>query len=455
MTTSATEPPEPDGLMTITTGTGQWRIGHHRASGSYHAAFHHAASGRPVWRARADSSWALESEIGIALPLAAHTALAVTDTGGPPSSPATSARSTPPAGSRPARHHRMRFAGTEDTYGRIMHDHPPIYTWTDGPYRLEILGVTEIRSVRGPARRFAPDGSFMRHPIGRMDATLYAYRISHHDQIILTRANLAVRSPMPVPGSLLTPMAVVGLRADTPRTPYQRRWAAEHGETLTRLTRLPHHPLPPGTRVRVELAARQRGATGTVVRAVHDPNGRLTAYTWRPHAWDQPGHRFADQPDEHLTSPVDDVQATLDSPERPGFPAYRARVATIDHKEISSGTVLRTRLDNDQRLEMEIQPDQPDHEPVWLPERDVTVTAGALWSTVADLTAARAHAGLPLLPNEPLLAVRDFAVTSSGFGHRFVVTATVPTELQDPVLNPADPPAGPTVAPPSAPPPGL
>jgi len=58
-------------------------------------------------------------------------------------------------------------------------------------------------------------------------------------------------------------------------------------------------------------------------------------------------------------------------------------------------------------MRCEIQPDTPGSEPVWMAEKNLVIVSTALWTTVEEVTAARAEAGLELLPDEPLFAIRD------------------------------------------------
>jgi len=71
----------------------------------------------------------------------AHHYLAQAKTVLAPFGPSPEIGGKPPAGSHAARHHQMRFRTPKSTYGRIMHTHPPDYTWTNGTYRVDIVGI--------------------------------------------------------------------------------------------------------------------------------------------------------------------------------------------------------------------------------------------------------------------------------------------------------------------------
>jgi len=433
---------EPDTPLTISGDAGSWRFDHDGQTGLYAATFQPAAVGGAVrgqeWSTRTFSSWALEAEIGFPLPVAAHHYLTQATTVSSPFGPGSEIGGRPPAGSRAARHHQMRFGGHDSTYGRTMHTHPPDYTWANGAYRIDILEIAQTAWLRPPSP--SPDGEDAdgRSLPEEVEMVTYAYRLSYEGRVISARADFAVPRDLPLSGTLLVKIAAERFLRDDPRTQRETEWFAAHTDSLRRLTSLPFDPYPPGTRVRVQVGGYRAPATGTVVDAHYDPEGKLTHYSWRPDHFDQPGHRFADQPNRVVISDEPNVVSTLDPPDLDTrLLAYGARVATIDDPTIEGGTVLRTQAYGDgHALLCEVQPDTPGSAPVWRAEGDLTVLAGALYSTAEELIAARARDGLPLMPGEPLLAVRTMSATYPNAAGIPTALPGMSTGLRDPLLAP-------------------
>lgn len=463
--------------LTIWTDHGSWLFDHDQRAGVYAATF------RPLtmnwfdyddyeeWEVRADSSWALEAQVGFPLPLIAHAHLTRTDVPIPLvdlDRPAS--LQPPPWGSHPARHSFMIFGDRSGTYGRIMHEDPPLYTWSRGPYRIDILGVAEGSTVRFPVPGAAEVES------AEVTAAFYAYRLSYEGRVICARADVAVDTALEITGSVLVEMAVETLRERPPGL-WPAVFSREHVDALRRLTHLPSGPYPPGTRVRVYVGDYRPDprVAGTVVEVIRDAAGRPTGYAWRPDCFDQTAHPFADRPAQVVISQLSDVAATLDGPAPlNGLPSYRSRVVAIDDRHIAGGRLLRTRLDHEERvLRYEIQPDTPGSGPVWMSQKDLLIVSSALWTTVEEAVGARAEAGLELLPDEPLFAIRDVGIAVRG-PDGTLVARTVATGMADPLLDPAaiqpsarfqlavrplpsadltDPPPAPP--PPAAPPPAL
>jgi hypothetical protein len=387
----------------ITAAGGHWRILGIASGAAYAAGFFPddpvtapTPATAPVWQTRASDPSVLERHCGFPLPLSAHVDLRKSASADPVSPGWPADPTPPPARSRPARHDQVLIAGRTTTYGRWLHDEPPV-SWDDGTYRIDTVGVV----AREPGT-------------GRLHV---AYRILHHDRVVLAHADLIVPADSRVGFDAAIRLARDRALTSRELSAAERGWLGAHHRELTARTGPPPSPYPPGTRVLVDVGDYREAATGRIVRACLDSAGRLTGYLWRPDVYDHAGHPYQDQSHRWLHSAARDVTPTL-RPADPG-PAdllgYGARVRAIDHPGLDTGTVLRLSPSGPEHgMICQVQPDHdPDAEPVLLDEGDVELIAGHAWPTVTRLIAARDDAGLPLEPAEALITLRELAMVST------------------------------------------
>lgn len=426
--------------VTISGDAGRWDL--HHGPALYWAEFHPAGSSvaRGVWAASAQTSWELEGRIGAPLTRTVHAYLQVTQTSAvdrrvEPVQP-------PPPDARPAYRDTLTISKLRDSYGAALRATRIPARWADGPYRAEIVGPIALRS-----------DTFEQ---------LFAYRLWHDDQVVLSYPGVALPVSQPVDAFVLREAAIRMVAEAVDAPPHERRWLERHGTDLVARMTPPAAPFPPGTRVVVDVGAYREPASGTVVAAVHDDEGALTGYHWRPDGYDLPGHAYRDQPGHVLYSRNAHVQATrVILGEAEGLLALGAEVTVLDHPDIAGGTVRRVALGPGRSLRCEVDPGSGG-KPVWLPETEIELRVGAAWPHVAALHAARAASGVPFAANEIMATGDAVAMRVERAGNVRLLTQRLPAADLDPILAPHvrqpaalfEVPAAPT-APPGPPPPAL
>jgi hypothetical protein len=406
----------PEAPVEISAGGGVWRLLRHAPSRTLRAEYHPATIvTSPVWATVAGDSWRLEQRLSFVLPLAVHRHLTDADTD-TAALPPRAADSPPPAGSRPARFDRVRVDGHDSSYGRLLHEAPPVHTWAADGFRIDIITVVDHARLDG------------------RDIFALAYRLLHDDRVIAAGGDLPVTGD-PIPRSVLVRYTADVIATTRAGEPDIGAWLERHGGPLRRLTALPAHPLPAGTAVTINVGAYREKTTGTVVRPVHDEHGQLQGYLTRPHVWDRPGHALRRQADRVLFSAPETVAPVLIPPDPAGHLAFGARVASIDHARVATGTLLRL-LAKGNWLLCQIRPDGPNPTPVWLDHRNIELIAGALWPSVEALVDARYNAGLPIMPGERLLAAREQSTASIDRARTIWMTFPQPAGPPDPLLEP-------------------
>lgn len=399
---------------------GRWELHHGRES--YRAEFHprRNAGARPApWAASAVVSWELEGLIGAALPLPVHAYLdGVTTTR---DSRWVAADHPPPALARPERPNTVTIGTWRGTYGRLLHASPVEASWTQGPYRADLIGA-----------------------VGIIDEQAYlAHRIWHHDRVVHASTGLLVPFDTPVSARDALTAAISGAVASSITDPErllpgEQAWLAEHGLRMLSYMAPSGPPYPPGRRIVVDVGDYRGLAGGIVVDMIMKPDGTVTGYHWRPDAYDLPGHPYRDQPGRVLVSTAERVATDLFVPDEPDARlTYGARITTIDHPTVRSGTVLRGICHADGTLSYQIQPDRPAHGTLWLHDSDLETVTGAAWPTVSDLLAARrAAGGPPLTENELIVSVRETAAVNRGPAGELVLEEPMTIDSPDPLLDP-------------------
>ncbi len=382
---------------------GQWHL--YRASPSadrVFAEFRATAEGDAMVYGVQDDFWSVEQQLGFVLPDAAWMAL----------HRAAPLRATPETDLlpldlpvevyTPTRANRVHIAGEPaTTYGRLLHADPPSRRWDHGPFRVEILADSAPGLPDGPAGSYA------------------AYRLWHDGRIVFAGANLPLTTAEPFSDDALREIAAhPALTDQTGRTPTIRQrdfLAREHMALISALA--PPPPLyPPGTRVHVRATTRSVTAAGVILGVVLDRDG-VAHYTWRPDVYDLPGHpRQARRPNHALVAPFDHVSPSLeepdtavDGPNGPALLTYGARVRSIDHPDLDTGTVLRLLLSDDTPV-YEIRPDGAASSTIRLPIDDVVPLAGTAWPTVDAVLDARDSDDVPLVPDEAIVTLREMTV---------------------------------------------
>lgn len=417
--------------LTITGERYRWELHHHEASDLYGAVLrplrdHEVGPhryGDPIWSVTAYYSSDLEVLCGFGLPASGHRYLRDSDTPGAPRDQPPIGPAPLPGDCQPQRFDRVTIGSTVSTYGRWHHDDPNLVEWREGDYGIDILG---------------PAG-----PAGYPGVTAIAYRVWHAGRIVAARANLGVpdRDATLPDWARRDDTVRAAVNAVTPElfgTPAaQREWMAGHGGALTGLVARPQPPYPPGCRVEVALGGYQRTTTGEIVAAVTTPGGELLGYRWRPHQYELPGHPYQGQADRDVFSRAGMVSPTLRSPDRAAgtLVAFGARVVTIDHPTVASGTVIHDMAWGGSRW-LRIQPDEPGSPRVWLTRAEVTCVSGSAWQTVAALCRAREAEGISLQPGEVLATTTEIARVGVSGGRPVVGPVTRWDELDDPLLAP-------------------
>jgi hypothetical protein len=329
----------------------------------------------------------------------------------------------------PRRHNRVYTPQNGPrTYGWLLHAAPPIRSWENHRYRLEILGA-DIRH--------GPDGQ----------ATLGAYRVWAGGRIILAGDDLDLTSMDPTSDDALRRLAQQCLSWERAARGYTARQTAFLQHDLADLQAAlatPAAPYPPGTRIHARGTQDATAALGTVVATAHDNAGNLH-YLWRPDVYDLPGHPFRDHHIDHtLASPDHLVEPTLRGPDTATHGpnaafvlTYGSRIRTIDHPHIDQGTVLRVHIARDE-LTYEIRPDG-DTDTVRIPALDVEPIAGTAWPTIDAILDARTAAGIPLADDEILVALREVTTTSQGPSGPVVDAPSRPIDSFDVTLDPHAP----------------
>jgi hypothetical protein len=407
--------------VVIVGAAGHWEL--HHGPSMYRAEFHPRGShrARPApWAASAVVSWELEGLIGVALPPPVHAYLDRVTTSEErgwfaPDGP-------PPAAARPARPDTITVGEWRGSYGRLLHASPVEESWAEGPYRVDLVGA-----------------------VGVLDGQAYlAHRVWHHGRVVHASTGLLVPLDMPVHlGDTLT-AAVAGAVARAIShpddwLPAEQAWLADDGLRLLSHLASTGPPYLPGRRIVVEVGDYREPAGGVVVDLLSRPDGTVTGYRWRPDAYNLPGHPYRDQPARVLFSPAEHVHTDLFVPDEPDARlAYGARITTIDHPTVRSGTVLRGVCHRDGTLSYEIEPDGPVGGTVWLHENDVEVVTGAAWPTVSALLAARrAAGGPPLTENEQIVTVRETATVRRGPAGALALEKPMSLDTTDPLIDPA------------------
>jgi hypothetical protein len=194
-------------------------------------------------------------------------------------------------------------------------------------------------------------------------------------------------------------------------TESQRASLAANADLLTGLVSPLDPPYPPGTRVTVRADRRTTPTTGVVLEAVDGPDGKVSAYVWRPDAAELPGHPWRVHPDHGLVLPANQVTPTLapaDTGVRdwtPSVPlAYGAIVEiTGDGGHPVTATVLRAMRDGpDGRLVYDLQPDAAGVAPLRVAAAELSPLTGTAWASVEQLLAQRARDGVPVEVGEVL-----------------------------------------------------
>ncbi|MCM3920291.1 hypothetical protein ND748_01125 [Frankia sp. AiPs1] len=284
------------------------------------------------------------------------------------------------------------------SYGRLLHDTPPLRTWENGPHRVDIIAITPTRTGSGDP------------------ANAVSFRLWHGGQVLV--ADDAV-----LPATLTLDDDTLRLLADyavhgRPRsmlTSRQQTLLDAHGGDLLDVLTIPPEPYPVGTRVTLLSDQGDLRTTGVVVDSIGDP----PRYCVRPDVASLPGHPLANHPDAFLIFSALTARATL-RPQDTGIePAdvavlgYGARVRAVDDPHFETGTVLRAIAVENAGLFYDVQPDGS-HPLVRIPEGDVVPLAGTAWQTLDALVEARTEAGIPLEVGEVLVSLDEFTVVESG-----------------------------------------
>ncbi|WP_261570958.1 hypothetical protein [Frankia gtarii] len=289
------------------------------------------------------------------------------------------------------------------SYGRLLHDDPPLRTWENGPHRIDITATTATRTAPGdPARAVSFRLSYDGRVLLADDAVLPATLTVDDDDTIRLLADYAVYGR---PRSLLTSR--------------QRTLLNAHGADLLDVLTAPPEPYPVGTRVTLLDDRGDLRTTGVVVGSLGDPL-ESPRYCVRPDVASLPGHPLAHVPDAFLVFPSVTTRATLRpqdtgvEPTDTAILGYGARVRTVDDPHIDTGTVLRAIVRENAGLFYDVQPDDTRAGPVRRHESDVVPLAGTAWQTLDALVEARTEAGIPLEAGEILVSLDAFTVVESG-----------------------------------------
>lgn len=224
----------------------------------------------------------------------------------------------------------------------------------------------------------------------------------------------------------------------------------DHGDFFFGGFRVADPPYPPGTRIAlVGPIADAAGPTGTVVEALTDGAGEVTAYAWHPDRARLPGHPWwapppgappnalTWHPDQRVViTPADQVRETLADPDvglngwTPEVPlGFHSRVTYADliSGYPAEGSVLRAFPAPDGGLVYEIKPDsyleravpgasnesandyppdRTDGEPVRVPFDRVRPSAGAAFRSLQEMIDYRDAAGVAIQVGE-VLSVGD------------------------------------------------
>lgn len=430
--------PSPSSVsVVVETAGGHWRLFREPSpTGQIVAFYQQQSDGRPRGHIRG-SIWQVEEELGFALPLDVHLALrddraaASLDWLAPGEFPLVSGGVLPdePSQTVPRRHHRVYTPQNGPrTYGRLQHAAPPVRSWENDRYRLEILGSALTREPG-------------------LQLTLGAYRVWVDGRIILAGQDLDLTTIDPTSDTALRRLAQQCLSWERAARGYTARQTAFLQDDLAGLQAalaVPAAPYPPGTRIQARGSADATAALGTVVTTARDSTGTLH-YVWRPDVYDLPGHPFQEHHIDHtLASPEHLVEPTLhgpdtaiDGPDAPIVLTYGGRIRTIDHPHVDQGTVTRALIGRDDLI-YEIRPDGQTGT-VRLPAQDVEPIAGTAWPTVESILDARAAAGLPLADDEILVALRELTTTTRGPLGPAVNTPGRPLHSLDVTLDPDSP----------------
>ncbi|CUU56589.1 hypothetical protein Ga0074812_108117 [Parafrankia irregularis] len=378
--------------------------------------------------------WGIETQLGFPIPATVREALRLI----PPAATNPGLRISAPApwigasDYQPTRASMVHLPDTFNvfTYGTLLHIKPPIRTWEEGPYRIDVVG-TELTFEN------------------RDSPTLQvAYRIWHDQRVVFASGDL----PVPIGSGIqadatLRSIADHALTAGTGREPtdLQREFLAKHSAELRSVLTPPTAPYPIGTRVKVRGLAGATPASGIITDAIVDDDGSLH-YGWRPDVARLPGHPMGQHLDQQLVAPAQNVQPTLHSPDA-GLSStqeaevlvYGARVRAIDDPRFATGTVLRAILKPGGQPTYDIQPDQSSYAPIRIHAADVEPIAGTAWPTLQALLDARADAGISLESGELLITLREATFVRDGPTGPLPAFPPQEWPSQDPILDPESP----------------
>ncbi len=285
------------------------------------------------------------------------------------------------------------------SYGRLLHDTPPLRTWENGPHRIDIIAITPTRTGSGDP------------------ANAVSFRLWHGGQVLIADdavlpATLTLDDDDTL--RLLADYAVYG-RPRSMLTSHQQTLLDAHGGDLLAVLAVPPEPYPVGTRVTLLSDQGDLRTTGVVVDSIGDP----PRYCVRPDVASLPGHPLADHPDAFLIFSALTARATLHPQDTGIEPAdmvvlgYGARVRAVDDPHFETGTVLRAITVDKAGLFYDVQPDGS-HPLVRRHESDVVPLTGTAWQTLDALIEARAEAGIPLEAGEILVSLAEFTVVEPG-----------------------------------------
>ncbi|MCM3921132.1 hypothetical protein ND748_05495 [Frankia sp. AiPs1] len=367
--------------------------------------------------------WEVEERLGFALPAAIRKALrraapqqvapsldheVFTDTFLP--------FAMPQGDYRPRRASRVTIAGQTPTkYGRLLHADSPLRRWEHDTCRIDIV---------------ADPGMSSGHP-----SRALGYRLWQDDHVVFAGGGARIPASFDATSdAALREIAQYALLR-RPGTARQRALLDQQRPALAAALAPPTEPYPHGTHVLVRHAHLPGTVAGTVVGHVSSRTGTAD-YVWRPDVFDLPGHPYAHQPEQTLRSPAALVEPSLGArgievagPDAQVVLTYGARIRTIDHPDIDTGTVLRAFMDDNSTIHYEIRPDD-NHTTIRLPKKDVEALAGTAWPTVDAVLTARSQTDVPVTDREAIVALREIAVTYTN-----ARGAIIPYLLREPSLD--------------------
>jgi hypothetical protein len=205
------------------------------------------------------------------------------------------------------------------------------------------------------------------------------------------------------------------------RSPSQQLFVEARGDDLLSLLETPH-PYPEGTRVIAVVDGVRH--TGKVTYAA-TARGETLGYAWRPDTADLVGHPWRHHDELSLTSPPEELAATLApafvaSPP-PGTPLVFGAIVSAAHPETGErveATVLRAFADDRGSFVYQLQPNAPDlPESFVVAEVDCALVQGTWWPSTRQLLEARKAAGIEAAPGEVFAANDNLPLSVVGDGY--------------------------------------